>query len=109
MISTLVSAGIIAAEASSDIRHAVTSFYRKLYIADSYHPVSVLPASTSVTLVRASDSFRQVESLGEDYGLSAVYDGQVDVHVIQGTHESIVTDADNSTQLAHLFDSVLSG
>lgn len=109
MISTLVSAGVITTEANSAIRQAVTSFYRKLYIADSYWPASVLGTSTSVTLVRASDSVRQVESLGEDYGLSAVYDGRVDVRVMQGTHESIVADADNSTQLAHMFDTVFSG
>ena len=109
MTSTLVSAGVTTAEASSDLHRAVTSFYRNLYIADCYQPASVLRASTRVTLVRAGDSVRQVESLGEDYGLSAVYDGRVDVHVIQGTHESFVADADTSTQLAHLLDAVLSG
>lgn len=108
MISTLASAGIIAAEAGPDIRQAVTSFYRKLYIADNYRPSAVLRVPTSVTLIRASDSFRQVESLGEDYGLSAVYDGKVDIRVIQGTHESVIADAEISTQLAHLFDTVLS-
>jgi len=109
MIATLVSAGVVAAEVSADLRRAVTSFYHKLLIADSYRPASVLPASTRVTLVRAEDSVRQVESLGEDYGLSAVCGGHVDVHVIRGTHESFVTDADTSTQLARLFDTVLSG
>jgi len=107
MILTLVSAGVMTSAASADIREAVTSFYRRLYIADSYWPASVLRASTRVTLVRAFDSTRQVESLGEDYGLSAIHDGKVDVHVIQGTHESIVADADNSTHLAHLFDNTV--
>jgi len=108
MISTLVSAGVAAAEASSVLRQSVTSFYRKLYIADEYRPSSVLRSSTRVTLVRAADSLGQVESLGEDYGLHAVYDGQVDVHVLEGTHESFVTDADSSSHLARLFDTVLS-
>jgi len=109
MLSTLVSDGIIAAEDSSDMREVATSAYHKGDIADSYWPASVLPASTSVTLIRASENYPVVKRLGEDYGLSAIYDGQVDVHVIQGTHVSFVTDADNSTQVAHLFDTVLSG
>ena len=108
MIATMVSAGVAAGDASSVLRQAVTSFYRKLYIADEYRPASILRASTRVTLVRAEDSVRQVESLGEDYGLSAVYDGRVDVHVVPGTHESFVADADTSTELARLFDTVLS-
>jgi len=107
MIATLLSSGIIAAEASSDLRRAVTSFYRQASIASSYRPASALRASTRVTLVRAKESARQVERFGEDYGLSAVCDGPVDVHVMHGTHYSFVTDADTSTQLARLFDKVL--
>ena len=106
MISTLESAGIIPAEASSDIREFVASYYRKVDIILSYRPASVLHASTSVTLIRASESVQQVESLGEDYGLSAICDGQVDIHVIQGAHESFI--ADNPTELARLFDTLLS-
>lgn len=108
-ITVLVSAEVVTAEASSDLRQAITSFYRKLYISDSYRPSSVLHASTRVTLVRATESVRQAESLGEDYGLSAVCSGRVDIHVVQGTHESVVTDRNNSTQLARLLDTVLSG
>ena len=109
MISTLVSAGVTTAEADTILRRAVTSFFRKLYIADNYQPASALRASTRVTLVRAKDNVSQVESLGEDYGVGAVCDGPVDVHVLQGTHESFVVDAETSTQLARLFDTVLSG
>jgi len=107
-IATLVSAGVVATEAGSHLRRAVTSFYRKIFIAKSYRPASVLRASTRVTLVRAEASARQAESLGEDYGLSAVCDGPVNVHVIPGTHDSFVTGADTSTQMARLFDTVLS-
>jgi len=46
-----------------------------LVIASSYRPASVLRESTRVTLVRAGDSARQVESLGEDYCLSGVCNG----------------------------------
>ena len=83
MAAILVSAGITAPEASSHLRRAVTAFHRKLVIASSYRPASVLRASTRVILVRAEDSAKHVvESLGEDYGLSGVCDGPVDVHVI---------------------------
>jgi len=109
MISTIVSAGVAAAEAASVLRQSVTSFYHKLYIADEYRPSSILHSSTRVTLVRAADSLGQVESLGEDYGLHTVYDGQVSVHVVDGTHDSIVTEPDSSSHLACLFDTVLSG
>jgi len=109
MISTLVSVGVAAAEAASILREAVTSFCRKLYMADEYRPSSILRSSTRVTLVRATDSLGQVESLGEDYGLHAVYDGQVDIHVMKGTHDSFVTEANSSSHLARLFDAVLSG
>ena len=110
MAATLVSAGITApeAEAISHLRRAVTAFYRKLIIASSYRPASVLRASTRVTLVRPSDSARQVERLGDDYCLSGVCKGPVDVHVIQGTHSSFVADADMSAHLARLIDEVLS-
>jgi len=109
VISTLVSAGVIAATQSSRVRHAVTLYYRRALIGRDYHPTSALrSASTRVTLVRASDSVVDVAVVGEDYGLSDLYDGRVDVHVMQGTHESIVTDADKSTQLARLLDAVLS-
>jgi len=107
MISTLVSAGVAASEAGSVLHQSVTSFYRKLYIADEYRPSSVLHSSTRVTLVRAADSLGQVESLGEDYGLHTIYDGQVSVHVVDGTHESFITEANNSSHLARLFDTVL--
>jgi len=108
MISSLTSAGIVSADASSDVRQAVTSHYHKIRIADAYRPASQLHASTHLTLVRASDSLEEAEPLGEDYGLSSVYEGQVDVHVLEGTHQSIVADDDKSTQLARLIDTVLS-
>jgi len=109
MTSTLIAAGVVPPESAPKLHHAVTSFYRKLYIADNYRPTSSLAASTRLTLVRAADSTGQVDSLGEDYGVRDVYDGLVDIHIMQGTHESFVTDADSSVQLARLFDAVLSG
>ena len=109
MVSTIVSAGIVAPEESSDMREVASSICHRGNIADSYWPASVLPASTNVTLIRASDNYPMVKRFGEDYGVSTVYDGHVDVHVVKGTHVSLVTDDDNCTQVARLFDNVLSG
>ena len=106
MISTLVSAGVTAAEAGEVLRQSVTSFYRKLYIAGDYRPSSVVSQSTRLVLVRAADSVAQVD---KDYGLHGVYEGQVDVHVMRGTNESIVTADDSSSQLSHLIDALLLG
>ena len=106
MISTLVSAGVAAAEAADVLRQSVTSFCRKLYIAGDYRPSSVVSQSTRLVLVRAADIVGQLD---KDYGLHAVYDGHVDVHVMPGTNESIVTADDSSSQLAHLIDALLLG
>lgn len=110
MISSLVSAGVTAAEASSDLRLALKSFCRRMSIAYDYRPSSVLRSSTRVTLVRATNSmFADVESIGEDYGLRDVYDGQVDIHVLEGTHDSFITESDSSSRLVHLLGEILSG
>lgn len=110
MTTALVSAGVTTAELSSNLRQAVTSYYRKLLIAENYQPTSVLSESTRVTLLRAADdNIKEVEYLGEDYGLSSVCAGSVDVHVLPGTHESFVMDADTSTRMARLIDKLLPG
>jgi len=110
VILSLVSAGVAAAEASSDLRLAIASFCSRLSIAYNYRPSSVLRSSTRVTLVRAASSmFADVEIIGEDYGLRDVYDGQVDIHVLPGTHDSFITEPDSSSRLAHLLEEILSG
>ena len=53
--------------------------------------------------------FADVESIGEDYGLRDVYDGQVDIHVLEGTHDSFITESDSSSRLVHLLGEILSG
>jgi len=110
MISALISAGFISDEARSDMCRAVTTYHRNIQNGINYRPASVLRAATRVTLIRSSDSTWQLARFGEDYGLSAVYDGETDVHIIPGTHDSIVSDVDdkNSTRLACLLDTVLS-
>jgi len=102
LTSTLVSTGVVPAESSSDLHQAVTSFGRKMSIFHEYHPSSIIRASTRVTLVRASAS--EVQVLGEDYGLHDVCDGEVDIHVLQGTHSSIITEPDSTSRLARLID-----
>jgi len=111
VISSLVSAGVAAAEDSSDLRLALASYYRRVSMAYGYRPPSVLPSSTRVTLVRATNSWLAVGvgSGGEDYGIHDVCDGQVDVHVLEGTHDSFITEPDSCSRLARLIDQVLSG
>jgi len=111
VISSLVSAGITAAEASSDLRLALTSFCRRMSMAYDYRPSSALRSSTRVTLVRAADSWQVAgaETNGEDYDIRDVCDGEVDIHVLPGTHDSFITEPDSSSRLARLLDEILSG
>ena len=107
MISTLVSAGVAPADAGDVLRQSLTSFYRKLSIAGAYRPSAVVSKLTRLILIRAADT--GVSQTDKDYGLHAVYEGQVDLHVKQGTNETIVTADDMSSQIAHLFDTLLMG
>ena len=108
MIATIVSAGVLSADETRHVRTAVLSYYRKLHIANDYQPGSILRASTRLTFISASESATQAHTVGIDHGLGAVYEGQVDVHVIQGSHKSIVTDEDKAAQLVYLLNTVLS-
>ena len=108
MISTVVSAGVLCSEDVRHMREAVLSYYRKLLIAYDYQPTSMLRASTRLTFVSASDSASQAEMFGVDHGLGAIYEGHVDVHVIQGSHKTIISDAEKSAQLVCLLNTLLS-
>ncbi|KAM9424875.1 fatty acid synthase isoform 2-T2 [Pholidichthys leucotaenia] len=67
---------------------AAVSFYRKLKAADCYVPQTKYCGN--VTLLRARTSSEYERSLGADYKLSEVCDGQVSVHVIDGDHHSFL-------------------
>jgi fatty acid synthase len=105
--STLVNAGVIGADSAHILHGAIMSFYRKLVIADSYKPTSRLGARTCVTLVRASDSIAHSNDLGSDYGLAAVCQGHVDVHVVDGSHETFVIEVSSANKVSALIDKQL--
>jgi len=105
-VSALVTAGVASAEAAAKLSTAILHFYRKLVIADQYRPTSRLGASIPITLVRASESSRQVELLGEDYGLGSLCDGSVTVHVVNGSHESFVASPDAASSVASIISLV---
>ncbi|KAM8836140.1 fatty acid synthase [Spinachia spinachia] len=74
---------------SRDSLHfAATTFYYKLKAADGYVPASKLHGN--VALLRAKTSSEYERSLGADYKLSEVCDGELSVHVIEGDHRTFL-------------------
>ncbi|KAL6094787.1 fasn [Pungitius sinensis] len=74
---------------SRDSLHfAATTFYYKLKAADGYVPGSKLHGN--VALLRAKTSSEYEQSLGADYKLSEVCDGELSVHVIEGDHRTFL-------------------
>ncbi|KAM3957748.1 fatty acid synthase-like [Aphomia sociella] len=65
---------------------AAASFYGKLAMADSYRPEGRVAAP--VSLFRARDNF---VTLGDDYGLRALCDGELTSQQLPGNHRSILT------------------
>jgi hypothetical protein len=101
-VSALHAAGMTKGDTAAALTAAIRRFYRKMVITDEYHPSSRLPLSTRVTLVKASESRPQVESLGLDYGLSTICDGALDVRVVQGSHETFVTSSEGAPQVSSI-------
>jgi hypothetical protein len=104
----LASVGVINAKDVDVVAPAVLQFYQKLKIADEYQPTAQIKDSTQVILVRASDSTAEAESLGNDYGVGSVYEGRVKVHVVKGSHETIVTGPDGIAAIASILNSAIS-
>jgi hypothetical protein len=105
-VSVLQAAGLTNEDAASVLSAAILRFYRKLVIADDYRPSARLPSVTRVTLVRASESSPQAESLGLDYGLGSLCDGAVDVRVVKGSHETFVTGSESAAEVSSIIGSV---
>uniref|UniRef100_UPI00358E27BA fatty acid synthase isoform X2 n=1 Tax=Myxine glutinosa TaxID=7769 RepID=UPI00358E27BA len=82
---------IIASDPSlvqADVVFASKAFLHRLLAADTYRPAGHLRGAA--TLLRATSSSQQGGSLGEDYGLSQVCDGKINIHHIPGDHQSIL-------------------
>uniref|UniRef100_G3NC33 Fatty acid synthase n=1 Tax=Gasterosteus aculeatus TaxID=69293 RepID=G3NC33_GASAC len=92
---------------SRDSLHfAATTFYYKLKAADCYVPASKLHGS--VALLRANTSSDYERSLGADYKLSEVCDGDLSVHVIEGDHHSFL-EGEGAESICSIIHSSLAG
>jgi len=75
----------------------------KLFAADIYEPKTKL--HTSVCLVRASEN-PVGETLGSDYELTKICEGEVTVHAVKATHSGII-EGKAGNQVAQLFNEYL--
>lgn len=96
MVSALRAAGLIKDDDddAAIMSSAIHQFYRKVIIAHDYHPSSRLSSAVRVTLVKASESSPEMESVGLDYDLGRVCDATVDVRILNGTHDTFVTNSE---------------
>jgi fatty acid synthase len=104
-INMLSTAWMMASSDAEDLKIAALAFFNRLVMADSYKPSSKLNRS-NVMLVRASQTTKEAEQLGSDYGLHEVSVKPVTVHVVSGTHESFITGL-SGTKVANLINSQL--
>ena len=104
-VATLVSANIIADANASDLKSAARAFFSRCKMADSYKPGAQLK-SAAVMLVRASQTSKEAERLGADYGLHEVCAAPVAVHVVDGTHETFIV-GNSAAKVARLINEQL--
>lgn len=89
MAKAVFDAGIVSKADVADLRLAAKSFCQKLTIADAYKPASTL-TTAEVHLIRASQSHRETEGLGHDYGLATICTKPVTVDTIDGAHNTFI-------------------
>jgi len=70
-----------------ELKEAISSFYKKLIIADKYTPSSKF-GGRSILIKALKNMFCEV--LGEDYSLSQVCSKPVEIHGVEGTHRSFI-------------------
>jgi len=70
-----------------ELEQAITSFFRKLLIADVYTPESKF-GGRAILIKALKNKFS--ETLGEDYSLSQVCTKPVEIHGVEGTHRSFI-------------------
>jgi fatty acid synthase len=107
--TALRASGLIDSSAAEKTERAMQATLRRIIMAGLWKPAMNIDASTRVILVRASDSFTHARMLGQDYGLSELCRGKVDVHILKGSHETIVQPAsDGSCPLVDVLQGALS-
>jgi len=80
---------------STDIAFAAESLCRKIAAADKYDPKKKFKGD--ITLIRAEIGTAREEDVGRDYHLHEVTDGQVNVHVVSGDHDTFVQGKSSDT------------
>ncbi len=84
---------------SNDLEKAAECFWRKLFIADEYEPSSTL--KHNIRLFKASAGHNEAGSLGEDYGLKDVCEANIEIHTVEGDHDTFIQEkgADKIAQI----------
>jgi acyl transferase domain-containing protein/NADPH:quinone reductase-like Zn-dependent oxidoreductase/thioesterase domain-containing protein/acyl carrier protein len=89
-----------------DLEQAARSFVTRIFISYKYQPTQALRMG-QVLLVKCQQRTNTVQQqLGEDYGLGQVYNGRVQIRVIDGDHRSFL-EGNNGFQVASLLNEYL--
>uniref|UniRef100_T1ILW6 Fatty acid synthase n=1 Tax=Strigamia maritima TaxID=126957 RepID=T1ILW6_STRMM len=70
-----------------DVKEAAYLYYKRLFSCHVYKPMDKL--EIPVTLIRAKENNAIFKLLGHDYSLGKVCKSTVDVHVVEGDHNSV--------------------
>ncbi|XP_060080138.1 fatty acid synthase-like [Ylistrum balloti] len=85
-------------KSSADLDIAAEAFYRRLMISDQYKPTKKLHGN--VTLVKAGAG--DMGPLEQDYGLSEICDGTINIHQVEGDHNSFIVGDGSKVTAGHI-------
>jgi NADPH:quinone reductase-like Zn-dependent oxidoreductase/thioesterase domain-containing protein/acyl carrier protein len=88
-----------------DLEQAARSYVAKLFMSHKYQPKQMVRLN-EILLIKSGQRSNLVQTLGEDYGLSTVFNGKIDVQVVDGDHRSFL-DANNGFQVASIMNEYL--
>jgi hypothetical protein len=75
-------------------------------MSKKYVPTARVHKATRVTLIRATETATHHPSLGDDYGVRELIEGDVAVHDVDGSHESFIASDDGAVRVAALIDAI---
>jgi fatty acid synthase len=89
-----------------DLELATRSFVKKLFMSYKYQPKQLMRIN-EVLLIKSGQRSNLVQtSLGEDYGLSQVFNGKIKIQVVDGDHRSFL-EGNNGFQVASILNEYL--
>jgi len=89
-----------------DLENAARSFVNKLMMAYKYQPKQALRLN-EILLIKSGERSNLVQTvLGDDYGLSQVFNGKLQVQVVDGDHRSFL-ESTNAYQVASILNEFL--